>query len=441
MKIFILVLATIIILFLLVDFFFVLLLDRKSINDKKEDETKDKDETINDFIIEKKDYKIPDVNGIFDVDLDDDHFHKMIFINNMESINKLFSKEKLKCECINYYENGIITTYEIKVEDGQLIDDITKLEDKIKEIINTNRIDFIIPFQNNTIGFIVKNEKINDVKFISTFNYLLSKNSKKPLLIPIGKDLVGNYQLLDLLECHNLVIGGDIGSGKSTFLQNIICSLLLKTTPNEVRFVCIDTKGSELYLYDSLDNFIGNCVSDKDKAFSLMEEVIDEIYRRVDIIDNNMDDNIEEYNQEVNDWNKDHLLEEEKKDILNYIVFIIDDFSDLMEYKKIKFEKNLLILGEMGPKVGVHIILSSRKPVGFSNIVKGAYETKISFKVNSDEESFAVLGINKASSLYGIGDMYLLKKDEVEPIRIEAPNITINEVEKVIDNIKDINNK
>jgi len=92
----------------------------------------------------------------------------------------------------------------------------------------------------------------------------------------------------------------------------------------------------------------------------------------------------------------------------------------------------------MGPKVGVNIILSSRKPIAFSNIVKGAFETKICFQVNSEKEYEAVLGLSDNIKLYGVGDMYLLKKDMINPKRIQAPNITINEAKSIINVIKGV---
>ena len=440
MNIIILVVATIIVLFLLVDFFFVLLLERKNTNKKveidyiKEDNDK---KIINSFSLNKDNYLVPNIDDILEDSNDDESFKKKL-IDNMNSINKIFNNKKMKCECINYYENGIVTTYEIRVDEGQLIDEIVDLKESIINSIECEDIEYIIPFQNKSIGIVIQNEKVKNIKFKDSFKFLKSRNSKKELLIPIGKDLIGNYELLDLCECHNLVIGGDTGSGKSTFLQNIICSLLLKDTPLDVRFACIDTKGNELDLYNGLDMSLCDTVSDKDDAFKLMNEIIDEIYRRNDLLDNNMDRNITEYNKEVFDWNKDHVLNEEKKEKLNYILFIIDDFSDLMNYKKVEFEKNLLILGEMGPKVGVNIILSSRKPISFSNIVKGAFETKICFQVSSDKEYEAVLGLSDNIKLYGVGDMYLLKKDMINPKRIQAPNITINEVNSIINAIKGV---
>ena len=441
MRVIIILVATIIVLFLLIDFFFVLWLDKKSIDNKKEEaeETSSEDNKLKlDFSIRKKEYTIPDVNNILADDFDND-FHKDTYINNIIKLNRLFKKKKLKCECINYYENGKVVTYEIKIDKGQLIDDITKLEKGIIKILEVERLDFVIPFQSNTIGITVENVTINNILFKDSFNYLQNTKSKKNLLIPIGKNLCGNYELLDLCEVHNMVIGGDVASGKSTFLQDIICNILLRTTPLDVRFITIDTKGSDLFLYDNIDNFIYNSINDKDEAFEVIDQVIDEIYRRLDLIDSNMDRTIEEYNEEVKDWNNDHILEEEKKEKLNYIVFIIDDYSDLIDYKKIRFEKDLLILGEMGPKAGVHLVLASRKPLGFSNIVKGSIKTRICFNVSSEEESIAVIGSDKACSLYGVGDMYLLKKDEIEPIRVEAPNITINDVKEIVNYIKNVN--
>ena len=152
MNIIILVVATIIILFLLVDFFFVLLLERKNTDKKveidyiKEDNNK---QIINSFSLDKDEYLIPNIDDILEDNYEDDSSKKNL-IDNMNSLNKIFSNKKLKCECINYYENGIVTTYEIKVDDGQLIDEITELKDLIIKNLDCDDLDFIIPFQNNT---------------------------------------------------------------------------------------------------------------------------------------------------------------------------------------------------------------------------------------------------------------------------------------------------
>ncbi len=435
MKILILVLCTMVLLFLVVDFFFILLLDRRK--EKKEVEVKE-EKIINSFDLDKSNYKKININKVLD-EKEEEIISKKDIFDNIDKLNKFFESKKLKCECINYYKNGIISTFEIKVDDGQLIDNITKYEDKYIELLNSERIDFVIPLQANTIGIVIKNEVLKEVTFKSSFNYLDSKHSKKNLLIPIGKNMMGDYELLDIEECHNIVIGGSIGSGKSTFLQNIICSLICNNTPEDVRIVSIDTKGDEFYLYNGLDYSLCHSVNDKNDAFKVMNEVINEIYHRNDLLDANMDRSIIEYNKEVDDWNNYHFLDEDKKKKMNYIIFVIDDFSTLMKYKKVEFEKNLMILGSMGPKVGVHLILSSNNPVAFSNIVKGVIETKISFKVNNEEESNAILNNDSAVNLYGVGDMVLLKKGSKDSIRIQAPNISVSDIVKIVDNINEIN--
>ncbi len=447
MKMFVILLCTIVVIFLLVDFFMVLLVESKNKKDtlqKHSEKTENKKITtskiLNSFNITNKNYVLPDIENLLDTNEEDESSSKII-LDNIDKLNDFFSKKKLKCECINYFKNGIVSTFEIKIDNGQLIDDITKYKDEYSNIFNSDRVDFIIPFQTNTIGIIVKNDIIKEVNFKDSFLYLKSKNSKKKLLIELGKNLMGDYELFDIEEAHNIVIGGATGSGKSTFLQNIICNLISRNTPNDLRLICIDTKGNELFLYNDLEHSLCSSITDKDDAFKAMNEVLDEIYHRNDLLDVNMDRNIIEYNKEVDNWNKDHLLEEEKKDKLNYIVFVIDDFSELLNYKKAEFEKNLLVLGSMGPKVGVHLILSSRKPVAFSNIVKGVIETKISFKVNNDDESYAILGNNEAVNLYGVGDMYLLKKGSNEPTRIQSSKITVSDVKKIVNNINDINCK
>jgi S-DNA-T family DNA segregation ATPase FtsK/SpoIIIE len=251
------------------------------------------------------------------------------------------------------------------------------------------------------------------------------QQSESKLTLAIGKDIAGVPIISRLDSMPHLLIAGTTGSGKTVCVNGLILSLLLKATPNELKFVMIDPKMVELAPYNGLPHLLCPVVTESKKSAAALGWVVSEMEGRYRLLAEAGARNIAAYNQKA----KEHMP---------YIVVVIDEFADLMMVVRDQVESAVTRLAQLSRAVGIHLILATQRPSVdvITGVIKANLPARISFKVASKVDSRTVLDMNGADKLLGKGDMLFLKPSDSKLTRAQGALVTDKEIERVVEFIK-----
>lgn len=321
----------------------------------------------------------------------------------------------------------VITTYEFAPAPGVKINKIVSLADDLALGLQAESVRIIgsIPGK-AALGIEIPNpdRRIVHIREILATEKFLKAKSK--LTLGLGMDVVGNSVLADLAKMPHLLIAGATGAGKSVGINTIICSILMKATPEEVRLLMIDPKRIELSTYEAIPHLLHPVVVDPKMASRALQWAVKEMERRYALMEEKRVKSFASYNQEA----------EEK---LPYIVIIIDELADLMMVSSNEVENSVARLAQMARAAGMHLILATQRPSVdvLTGLIKANFPTRMSFKVSSKIDSRTILDTSGAEHLLGAGDMLFLPPGTARLKRIHGAFISEKESERIVDFLKE----
>jgi len=321
----------------------------------------------------------------------------------------------------------VVTTYEFAPAPGIKITRIVSLADDLAMGLKAESVRIVgsIPGK-AALGIEIPNPQreivyIRDIVASETF-----KNSASRLTLGLGKDVVGQPVVADLAKMPHLLIAGATGSGKSVGINSIICSILFKSTPDEVRFLLIDPKRIELSGYEDIPHLLHPVVVDPKMANRALQWAVREMERRYMLLDEMRVKSFASYNK----------VAEEK---LPLIVIVVDELADLMMISSREVEESIARLAQMARAAGMHLILATQRPSVdvLTGLIKANFPTRISFKVFSKIDSRTILDMSGAEHLLGDGDLLFLPPGKARMQRIHGAYISEKETERVIEFLKE----
>lgn len=344
----------------------------------------------------------------------------------------------VKGQVTNVIPGPVITTYEYKPAPGVKINKVVNLTDDLALALRAISIRIVAPIPGRAvIGIEVPNAKRELVWLKEIINSTTFKKSESILTICLGKDIVGNPVVAHLDKMPHLLIAGATGTGKSVGLNSMICSLLYKSVPEDVKMIMIDPKRIELTLYDGIPHLITPVVTDVKKATNALFWAVNEMERRYSLLSDKRVRNIVQYNDKIQ---AEKMAGEDTGDHekLPYIVVIIDELADLMVVASRDVEVSLMRLAQMARAAGVHLILATQRPSVdvLTGIIKANFPTRLTFQVSSKIDSRTIIDTNGAQNLLGSGDMLFLPPGTARLQRIHGAYISEAELQKITDFLK-----
>ncbi|MDP7353741.1 MAG: DNA translocase FtsK [Desulfobacterales bacterium] len=332
----------------------------------------------------------------------------------------------------------VITTFEYEPAPGVKINKIVNLTDDLALALRSISIRIVAPIPGKAvIGIEIPNANREIVKFKEIVGSGVFKKSKSKLTICLGKNIVGEPFVANLDSMPHLLIAGATGAGKSVALNGMICSMLFKSTPDDVKLILIDPKRIELSTYNGIPHLISPVVTDARKATNALFWAVREMEKRYEMLSANKAKNITQYNQKV---------EKEKKEAgggspstkLPYIVIIIDELADLMMVASRDVEFALTRLAQMARAAGIHLIIATQRPSVdvLTGVIKANFPTRLSFQVSSKTDSRTIIDSNGAESLLGSGDMLFLPPGTAKLQRIHGAYISEVELARISEFLK-----
>ncbi|MBL0701036.1 MAG: DNA translocase FtsK 4TM domain-containing protein [Desulfosarcina sp.] len=394
-------------------------------------------EKLFDFMGDDNSFQLPSINFL------DDSKNKPLSCDdeNLRVQSKLLEKKLedfgVHGRVVTVSPGPVITTFEYKPAPGVKISKIVNLGDDLALALRAISIRIVAPIPGKAaIGIEVPNASRQMVTFKDV---VISKNFEKMsngLALCLGKDIVGNPVVTDLAKMPHLLIAGATGTGKSVGLNAMICSLLYKANPDEVKLIMVDPKRIELSMYDGIPHLITPVVTDVKKATNALFWAIQEMERRYKLLAEKKVRNIRQYNHKINQEDKNEDGEPPEK--LPFIVIIIDELADLMMVTSKDVEIALTRLAQMARAAGLHLILATQRPSVdvLTGIIKANFPARLTFQVSSRIDSRTILDANGAETLLGNGDMLLLPPGTSKLQRVHGAYISEDEITKIVDFLK-----
>lgn len=320
----------------------------------------------------------------------------------------------------------VITMYEFKPAPGVKINKVANLSDDLALALGCGSLRVIAPIPGKSvIGIEVPNKIRDNVYIRELIDSNIFRNSDKKIPIAVGKDTIGNPYMTDLAKMPHLLVAGSTGSGKSVFINSLICSILYKFSPQEVRMIMVDPKMLELSIYEGIPHLLHPVVTEAGKASQALKWAVREMMSRYAMLSEKGAKSISSYNATADEQ-------------LPYIVIIVDELADLMMVSSKDVESSLTRLAQMARAAGIHLVLATQRPSVdvITGLIKANFPARIAFKVASKIDSRTILDTMGADKLIGNGDMLFLPPGSPNMERLHGAFVSDEEVGKIVDFVK-----
>jgi S-DNA-T family DNA segregation ATPase FtsK/SpoIIIE len=341
-------------------------------------------------------------------------------------------------QVLQIHPGPVVTTFEFKPDAGIKYSKITSLADDLCLALQAESVRIDRISGKSTVGIEIPNRQRETIGLREILESPEFESSPSRLTLALGKTIDGAPYVTDLARMPHLLIAGATGSGKSVLLNSLICSILYKSTPDEVRMILIDPKRIELGVYQDVPHLLTPVVTDAKKASDVLKWVVFEMESRIKMLASEGVRNIDQYNNilkgavEAGENKQDDNGEPLQP--LPYVMVAIDEFADLMMVSSSDVEDAVTRLAQMARAVGIHLVLATQRPSVdvITGIIKANFPTRIAFRVASRVDSRTILDSNGAEQLLGRGDMLLLPPGSARLLRLHGPFVSEPEIGRLV---------
>ena len=355
---------------------------------------------------------------------------------NTKKLERVFNDFGMIAKVIEIHVGPAVTQYEMELQRGTKVNKVLSISREIALELSAKevRIEAPIPGK-STVGIEIPNQTIIPVSMREIMEDL-ERNPKykdSKLAAPLGRDIMGNVKCVEINKTPHMLVAGATGSGKSVCINNIILSVIMRATPDEVKMVLIDPKKVEFNAYEGIPHLLMPVVTDPKKASAALQKIVVEMDDRYETFKNSGTKNISTYNEYIEKQLKKNPDCGLKK--MPFILVIIDELADLMLVASKEVEDSIMRITQMARAAGIHLIIATQRPSTdvITGVVKANIPSRISFAVSSSIDSRTILDMGGAEKLLGRGDMLFLPMGENAPERVQGAYVSDEELEKIVD--------
>jgi len=335
----------------------------------------------------------------------------------------------VQAKVVKVSRGPVITRYELQPAPGIKVSKIVNLADDLALSLAAEdvRIEAPVPGK-SVVGIEVPNKERSMVYMRDIIEAPEFRDAPSKLAVGLGKDIAGNVVVADLTKLLHVLIAGATGSGKSVCINTLICSLLYRAKPDEVRLLMVDPKRVELAVYDGIPHLITPVVTDPKLAANALKWAVKEMESRYKRFAETGVRNIDGFNRKVDEGEVDGGR-------MPYLVVIVDELADLMMVAGNEVEDNICRLAQMARAAGIHLVIATQRPSVdvITGLIKANVPSRISFAVSSSVDSRTILDMVGAERLIGKGDMLYFPIGASKPLRAQGAWISDKEVQDIVD--------